>query len=100
MGEIKKEIITRLKNIESKLDTILLRMEFEHVENTEKIIGMEAAMQITRLARPTIYSLASRRKIPHYKKGKFLYFKRKELEDWIGVGKRKTMEEIRSIRKA
>ena len=51
-------------------------------------------MQITGLAKPSLCSLISSREIPSYKKGKRLYFKRKELEEWIVSGKRKTVQEI------
>ena len=95
MGETKKEILTRLKNIEAKLEVILKRMELTlPVDDKDTIGGIELAIQITGLAKSSVYNLVCARAMPHYKKGKRLYFKRKELEDWIAAGKRKTMEEI------
>lgn len=63
-------------------------------ENQDEIGGISLAMEITGLAKPTIYSLCSERKIPHSKKSKFLYFSRKELTDWLTQGKRRTQAEI------
>ena len=60
----------------------------------DEIGGIELAMEITGLAKATIYSRASARTIPHRKKGKKLYFSREELTDWIDTGRRKTRAEI------
>ena len=61
---------------------------------TDEVDGIELAIEITGLAKPTIYSLCSERKIPHSKKGKRLYFSRQELVEWLKQGKRKTQAEI------
>jgi predicted DNA-binding transcriptional regulator AlpA len=39
-------------------------------------------MQVTGLARSTLYNKCSRDEIPHHKKGK-LYFSKKELQEWM-----------------
>lgn len=62
----------------------------------DEIGGVELAMRITGKAKPTIYSLVSNRKIPHSKRGKQLYFSKKDLLEWIHSGKRKTAAEIQS----
>lgn len=67
----------------------------ESQEINDEIGNIELAIQITSLAKPTIYGLVSERKIPHLKQGKFLYFSRKELIEWIKQGKRKTQNEIK-----
>ena len=64
-------------------------------ETSDEIGGIDLAMSITGKAKPTIYSLVSERKIPHSKRGKQLYFSRKELLEWIYSGKRRTASEIR-----
>lgn len=74
-----------------------LRSYFEQKEEKERedeIGGIEMALELTGLAKPTIYGLVSERKIPHSKRGKKLYFSRKELLDWLKEGKRKTQDEI------
>lgn len=63
--------------------------------HTDEIGGINLAIEITGLARPTIYSLVSKRNIPHSKQGKRLYFSRQELTEWLKQGKRKTQAEIR-----
>ncbi len=66
----------------------------ENQSNTDEIGGIDLAIQITGLAKPTIYGLVSERKMPHSKQGKRLYFSRQELTEWIKNGKRKTHSEI------
>ncbi len=61
---------------------------------TDEIGGIDLAIELTGLAKPTIYSLCSERKIPHSKRGKRLYFPRQDLLEWIKNGKRKTQTEI------
>ena len=57
-------------------------------------LAIELAIELTGLAKPTIYGLVSERKIPHSKRGKKLYFSRKELLVWLTNGKRKKQDEI------
>lgn len=63
-------------------------------EPQDEISGIEPAMNLTGLAKATIYSLTSKGEIPHSKKGKRLYFSKQELLAWIREGKRKTQSEI------
>lgn len=62
---------------------------------TDEVSGINLAIELTGLAKPTIYGLVSERKIPHSKQGKRLYFSRQELTDWLKQGKRKTQAEIK-----
>ena len=47
-----------------------------------------------RVTVPTIYGYVQNRTIPNYKKGKRLYFKKEDLDKWIGEGRRLTIKEI------
>jgi excisionase family DNA binding protein len=66
----------------------------ENKTDLDDISGIDLAVELTGLAKPTIYSLCSERKIPHSKQGKRLYFSRQDLLEWIKNGKRKTQSEI------
>lgn len=44
----------------------------------------------------TIYILTSKRQIPHFKRGKRVYFYKDELDNWLKANRRKTIEEIES----
>ncbi len=68
--------------------------EIEETAREDEIGGIELAIELTGLAKPTIYGLVSERRIPHSKRGKKLYFSRFELLEWLTNGKRKTQDEI------
>lgn len=59
-------------------------------------LGITEAANYLKLAKPTIYELVAKRKIPHYKKGKRLYFRKHDLDEWINQGRVKTENEIRA----
>lgn len=61
---------------------------------SDEIGGISLALEITGLAKPTIYGLVAQSKIPCMKRGKKLYFSRQELTEWIKQGKRKTTADI------
>ena len=61
---------------------------------TEFLNLIEAAKYLN-LANQTIYGLTSKNEIPFLKRGKKLYFKKFELENWINEGKRKSIAEIK-----
>jgi excisionase family DNA binding protein len=59
--------------------------EFLNITQVSKLIGLEES---------TIYGLTSKRKIPHYKPGKKLLFKRSEILAWIDKSRQATADEI------
>ncbi len=78
-----------------ELENFFVEKRIGEPENkTDEIGGIDLAIELTGLAKPTIYSLCSERKIPHSKQGKRLYFSRQDLLEWIKNGKRKTQNEI------
>jgi len=90
-----KQITT--EEIQEIFRSVLAEFYRESISNAaslSEIGGVELAIEITGLAKSTIYSLVSKRAIPHSKRGKRLYFSRKALLDWIDEGRRKTETEI------
>jgi excisionase family DNA binding protein len=85
-----KEIIQ--DSIRQILDEYLPKNQVQH-SRTSDLLNIEEAATLLNLAKPTIYGLVSTANIPNMKKGKKLYFSRKELEDWIKSGRRKTFQE-------
>lgn len=53
-----------------------------------EIMDIDACIKLTGLKKPSIYAQTSSRTIPHYRKGKRLYFIRSEILAWITEGKR------------
>ncbi|HRA18743.1 MAG TPA: helix-turn-helix domain-containing protein [Flavobacteriales bacterium] len=86
-----EEIIARLDAIAEDVRALKGRTKEKPEDD---IGGLEMAVEITRLARRTIYKLTHRREIPHRRVGGRLYFRREELEQWIDAGRRKTKAEV------
>jgi excisionase family DNA binding protein len=88
-------IDARLSNIE----TLLLDIKHNPKErnsqpDTDQILDIDEAAVFLKLSKPTLYGLVSRAEIPVNKKGKRLYFSRKELTDWVKMGRKKTQTEL------
>jgi excisionase family DNA binding protein len=80
--------------IRKELEEFFAEKKLAENSKKDEIGGINLAIEITGLAKPTIYGLVSERKLPHSKRGKKLYFSRQELTDWLKQGKRKTNAEI------
>lgn len=59
----------------------------------ETLTLAECAM-LTGYSIPTLYAFTSKRKIPHYKRGNYLYFSKREVEQWLLNSRVPTMEEM------
>lgn len=82
--------------VRSELQTFFQNQTFSSQPEQDRIGGIELAAELTGLAKPTIYGLVSARQIPHSKRGKRLYFSRRELLEWLQAGKRKTQAEVKA----
>lgn len=68
--------------------------EKQPFDDADDIGGIEMAKEITGKEISTIYTMCSKRQIPHSKRGGDLYFSRRELLKWISDGRRKTVAEL------
>lgn len=84
----------------NQIEELVLELKSNHSEKptvpTNDLLSIDQASEMLNLAKATIYSLSSTAKIPVIKKGKRLYFSRKELIDWLNTGRKKTVDEIQS----
>lgn len=85
----KMEVI--LKEVRELKDILTLNLAL----NKENL-NFEEGCLYTNRSRSIMYKLTSGRKIPHYKDGKFIWFKRSELDDWLLRSPVKTLSEIES----
>lgn len=53
----------------------------------EDLLTVEEAAKLLRLAKSTLYSMASKEQIPSFKRSRRLYFRRSELLQWIAEGR-------------
>ena len=68
----------------------------ELAENNQKaeVLNAEQAAEFLHIAKQTLYSMTSRRKIPFYKNGKKILFRRGDLEEWLDAGKHEQEKNI------
>ena len=78
----------RLSAIESVLQEI---RQQSNPAPADEVGGIELAQSVTRLSAARIYTLVSKRLIPHKKRGNRLTFRRAELLAWLDEGDRKTI---------
>ena len=88
-------IIEQLDRIERKLSevsSIVENFKFNKPEN--EIMNLNRLAEYLELSKPSLYSLTSTKRIPHYKRGKKLYFNKAEIDKWISENRIKTRSEI------
>jgi excisionase family DNA binding protein len=80
--------------VKQTLEKVIQEFQLQTSEPQKEILNVSEAAEFLDLAKPTIYSLTSKGVIPHFKRGKKLYFKHSVLMDWIDKGRCKTNAEI------
>ena len=80
--------------IAQAIEKALQFMKPTEQDNSNLYIGIEEASTLVSLSINTVYGKVSRREIPHYKRGKKLYFLKDELQKWIGSEKVLSVEEV------
>jgi excisionase family DNA binding protein len=82
------------QTVKETVEKVIQEFQLQTSEPQKEILNVSEAAEFLDLAKPTIYSLTSKGVIPHFKRGKKLYFKHSVLMDWIDKGKCKTKAEI------
>lgn len=85
-------IIKKLESIES-----LLRHGevIEQAVATKELLSVDELSDYLSISKSFIYKMTSNREIPHYKPGgKFVYFKKSEIIEWVSKSRIKTEDEI------
>ena len=60
----------------------------------DQFLSVGETAEFLNLSVPTIYSKVSKRELPYMKRGKRLYFNRKDLETYLKGGRVKTVREL------
>ncbi len=72
---------------------ILGKQKDEGAKNVS-FLDVNQAAEFLGIAKATLYGKCCHQLIPHFKKGKKLYFDKIELLEWLKSGKRKTVADI------
>lgn len=89
-------IIQRLDAIERLLYEIKSgkQVEIMPLPYANELMNVLQVAEYLSLSVQTIYGLVHKMEIPNSKRGKRLYFKRSEIDEWISQSRRKTRVEI------
>ena len=83
------------KDSEEMILAKLARLERLTLLSVKTVLNVDDVADLTGLSKARIYTLCSKREIPHYKQGK-PYFKRDEVERWMTAKRVSTQAEIES----
>jgi len=84
-------IIEKLNRIELLLSNLNSTTEQSSKSN---LLNVSKLSEFLGLSRSTIYKLTMGRRIPYFKRGKFIYFDEEEIIEWIKLRRVKTIDEI------
>ena len=85
-------ILDKLNTIENLLR--IVKKDDKITVPIAEVFNLTQATEYVSLSKSAIYKKTSKRNIPHLKKGKKLYFKRSELDEWLTENKISTHAEI------
>jgi len=81
---IPKDALVSTLTLEQLQQAIAMQNQAMQPVKTEKtVIGVDEVCEITGYEKATIYAFTHKRQIPHYKRGKKLFFNRLEIETWL-----------------
>jgi excisionase family DNA binding protein len=84
-----------IRLIDSSIRKVLNeRIDHGMSQDKDKILTVQEASEFLNLAKQTLYGFTSKNEIPFLKKGKKLYFRKSDLEEWLQEGKKKSRSEI------
>ena len=89
--------VTMLTKEVSELKNLLIeKQEQNSTEEPEQWLDLNDLIQYDpeKRKKATWYSKISRNEVPHYKRGKKVYFLKSEIDEWLKEGKRKSNSEI------
>jgi len=97
MSEIIITTISKIdmqKFIESAVEKAILQSSKNETTQSDTFLDVDQAASFLGIAKATLYGKCSKLSVPHFKKGKKLYFHQSELIEYLKSGKRKTIQDI------
>lgn len=107
LGLDKYEILVIINLMRAMEQRIMIKMEklmkqkpepnSQKEEESDELLGVKAVSELLGLAINTIHKKAYRKELPHMKRGKFLYFKRSEIMEYLNRGKVLSNDELEEL---
>ncbi|MGD9555459.1 MAG: helix-turn-helix domain-containing protein [Mangrovibacterium sp.] len=86
--DIKQIVFAALREYEIR------RERQEPIDKDDQLLTVDGAAELLDCTKPTIYQKTSKGELPFMKRGKKLYFLKKDLIDYLKAGRNKTNAEI------
>lgn len=90
----KQELVSLIEDTVRRVLSEIKSPSAQKESSSPILLSLNEAAGFLKLAPQTIYGFTSKRIIPFLKRGKKLYFKRSELEQWLEAGKKKSIAEL------
>ena len=95
LSEAVTELTRKVDELTRKVDEIYnVIKNLQPQDPAEQYLSVDETAKFLNLSVPTIYSKVARRELPYMKRGKRLYFARKDLETYLQGGRVKTVREL------
>lgn len=88
-GEFKK-----VEGLKIHYDPATSSIQTPNGANVKKYVDLDELSNLINRTKPSIYSLVHKRKIPHIKRGKRLYFEWSKIQKWLSDGEVPTQDEL------
>ena len=89
-----QEMISAMRKDLRDYNLLLSKLSLVSTSSSQDIINFQECCQLTGLSASTLYKKTALRLIPHFKEGKRVLFRRKQILDWLTRDYRQTLEEI------
>jgi len=82
--------------IDHRLDRIEEMLKNQPAKESDLMLTVEDVAEYLHLSVPSIHRLVSNRQIPNMRRGKRLFFKKSEVNNWLSQRRRKTVDEMKA----
>lgn len=86
----------KLDNLTSMVSELSRQLNLLHSLEKDNPLDMAGAAEFLGVTKSVIYKFTHKRTIPHFKRGKRIYFSKEELRKWLAHNRKLTVEEIKA----
>lgn len=90
------DIERKLDNLTSMVSELSRQLNLIKSQNVAKPLDIAAAAEFLGVTKSVIYQFTHKRTIPHFKRGRRIYFSKEDLTKWLQDNRKLTVEEIKA----
>jgi excisionase family DNA binding protein len=89
------EVVRRLFEKVEQIENMIVNLQPKETDSSD-LLNVSEAADLLKISVAALYTKVSRKEIPVSKPGKRLYFNKADLLEWVKLGKRKTLLDIKN----